>query len=193
MVTYSSSAVLQVKENDKAGIHPGAILVLLAGALALAFCGFIYWRTIDYQNKTVALGPQIEQNKRELSNLDVIAKELTYFDSGATHLHQIFDNQIRWEDVLANIEKRLYKKMVITSLQITEQKNLQISGYTSNYNEYAKIYASLTSSTAQQYFTNVKPVTITKSAVRGAAGEVKGEQINFSFNITLTSEVYTKK
>jgi hypothetical protein len=168
----------------------GVYLVILAGIIAMSFGGYYYWKTqqIILEQKSAQI--QIEEKERRLSDLQPTAIELNSYNTLAKELHNLFDNQVDWNVGFFNIEQRLYKKMVITSLQVTSQNILTFSGSTTDYGEYAKIYASLTDSTAKKYFSKTKPVSLGKiESKEGQSATTKDGSVTFTFSLTMVPSI----
>jgi Tfp pilus assembly protein PilN len=147
----------------KPAINPGIYLGFVAAIISLGFAAYFYYQTVQVHAKDLQLQKSIQEQKTALQKLSPVADELTAYDLQGKQLHIIFDTQKRWEVILGRIEKRLYKNMAVTSMQITDQGQLTLSGTTPSYEEYAKMYSAFTSAEAKKYFLRVKPTTISKS------------------------------
>jgi hypothetical protein len=100
--------------------------------------------------------------------------------------------------VLGAFQGRLYKNMALTSLQINDQGVASLSGYTTGYQDYARIYSSFTDNAASAYFTDVKPGPISQAAQKDDASGGQGStgsdgipagNIQFSFTMKLTPKL----
>lgn len=181
---YSEPTIMSMHRVNRVSL--GVYLVILAGIIAMGFGGYYYWNTqqIILEQKSAQL--KIEVKERRLGELQPTAIELNSYNTLAKELHNLFDNQVDWNVGFFNLEQRLYKKMVITSLQVTSQNILTFSGQTSDYGEYAKIYASLTDATAKKYFSKTKPVSLGKiESKEGQSATATVGSITFTFSLTM--------
>ena len=151
----------------------------------MAFAGFFYWESASAKAKDATTKREVAKNQQDLDALHDTVTQLTSYGVLAEQFHALFDNQKDWDAVLAQIEKRLYKNMAVTSLQGTSAGALTISGTTSDYANYAKIYHSFTDPEASVYFTAVRPVSVAKVDKQDDKGNVSSSVINFSFSMNL--------
>lgn len=181
MSTYADPTIVSISQNPK--VQPGAALVLLAGILAVLVGGAFYAQTVVLNNKKKNTDQLIIQDKQKLEELKTVAADLNSYSSLARNLHSLFDNQQRWAAVLGSLQQHLYKKMKVTSLNAKDTGSIEMTGVTADFTQYANILTSLTDASASQYFSAVKPVSVTK------VDKVGGSEINFSFTLTIAPSV----
>ena len=190
MATYSDpTQPISMDKEGKASL--ASVFVLLAGILAVLLALFLYWQTVSSLAEDKSVQKEIAVNQQKLAALQTTANELSSYDKLAKQLHTLFDNQKDWDVVLGRIQTRLYKRMAVTSLQATDQGVFTFAGITTDYSEYAKIYASLTDAEAGKYFTKVKPVSVAK--VETKDGNSTKTSINFAFSMSLQPSVMDTK
>lgn len=183
MTTYTDPTVVAVGQPTK--VQPAAFIALFAGIIAVAYGGFVYWKTLDYQNQKTTVEQEIVQHKGELDSLQPVATNLSELSTQAQGLHTIFDNQIRWEAVLGKIQDRLYKNMTVTALQVNSDGTATLSGTTSDYTNYAKIFRSLTDAEAQKTFSQAQPTAISRTETKEGVPNL----VVFSFSLTLNPDL----
>ncbi len=183
MATYTDPTTI-IPTGGPKKIELGALLGLVAGVIAVLTAVLFFYANYTAKNEATSVESDIATVKTEVSALDKVSQSVQQITSEAVNLHTIFDNQVRWETVVNNIQKHLYKGMAITSFQLSDSSTFTFKGYTPSYIDYAKIYRSLTDAEGQKYFTNVRP-----SAVEKTKGTDGSEVVSFVFTATLTPEI----
>jgi hypothetical protein len=195
VATYSDPTVISIDSSSKFQIGP--FLVLIAGLLALAGAGFMYYKNTQVETEDAQIVTNITQYQSQLTSLQRVVADLTVYQNYDSDLHQLFDTQHHFRAVLQAIEPHLYKQMKVTSMQLTDQNTLTFTGVTHTYTDYAKIYASLTDPANKKYFKSVKPSSISKVDMfttdkTGAKVPIPGQyEVNFSFALSLDPSVAT--
>ncbi|MBU6389572.1 hypothetical protein KGQ71_03580, partial [Patescibacteria group bacterium] len=201
MAEYADPTVMGIGEGE--GVKPIAILILVAGILSVALAGFFWWQKSSVDNKTTAINQTIASQQAQIKALQPTINDLNTYNTAAADLHTVFDNQLRYEDILNALQSHLYKGMKVTALQIgvpttssanggatasaattgTVLPSVTLTGATSDFNRYAQIYASLTDQNAQSYFQGTQPLTLTQTKT------ASGSEVDFSFKFTLTDKI----
>lgn len=183
LATYSDPTIVQL--SDKPRVFIGAWLFLAAGIVSVLGAGWFFFQTNRTQARTADLTVEIAKNETTLKGLEPTAVALTELDKTAQNLHYLFDGQKRWEAVLGTVEQRLYKNMVVTSLQFSDKGDVTFTANTPDYLDYAKIFRTLTDADGQKYFSVARP-----TAIRKVEDEKKGtSEIQFSFTLVLQKQV----
>ena len=172
-LTVSSTAAI-----IPARVTIGQILVLVAGIVALLLAAFMYWQTLSLVSLAVVETAKDAEIKSKIGLLQPSISQLSDYNAVGNGLKQLFDTQKLWPASLANVEQHLYRHMALTNMQIDSKGTVTLSGTTPSYTDYAHIYSSLTDSSVSQYFTNVRPSAVSKSATTGV--------VTFSFTFTLS-------
>jgi Tfp pilus assembly protein PilN len=183
VTTYTDPTMVTVGQPNK--IQPASLIVLLAGIIAMLYGGFVYWKTLSLDTQKTAIQQQIADHNNQLTALQPVADNLSNLSIQAQGLHGIFDTQIRWENVLQKVQDRLYKNMSVTALQLSNDGSATLSGTTSDYSSYAKIFRSLTDADGQKIFAKAQPSTISRTEAKDGSQAV----VIFSFTLTLNSDL----
>lgn len=186
--TYTDPTV--VAPSLKASrIQSGAFIAVAAGIVAVLFSVFLLLQTQQTQRKISTVQQDIAQKQTELNALSDTKAKLETYDEKAKGLHILYDGQTEWKGVLAEIEKRLYHNMALSNFQLSDDGKFTFSGVTKDYVEYAKIYASLTSSEMNQHFVSVQPTSLSKAEKSGDPKAPASTDVMFSFDTTLSPTV----
>jgi Tfp pilus assembly protein PilN len=183
MAQYADPAGLHI--NQGSPVRAVSIFTLLAGIVAILFCGYAFWQVGHIKAQTEELQTAITQHENDIDQLKPVSDSLARYDTVATNLHALYDNQRRWPQALATVEARLYKNMKVTSLQVSDTGTFTLSGIAPNYTEYAKVFASLTSVESQKTIASLQVVSVGK-------GEKKdSSDVLFTFQGSLTNQALT--
>lgn len=183
MATYTDPTVVAVGKSNR--VQPAAVIALIAGIIAVAYGGFVFWQITQAKSEKTKIDENITSLKSQVDTLQPVATALDQLSKQAQGLHTIFDNQLRWETILGKIETRLYKNMTITGLQLNADGTATLAGTTATYTDYAKIYASFTDEQGQKTFSQARPIAITRTESQDG----KQSQVIFSFNLILNSDL----
>lgn len=163
----------------------GTWLVLIGGLLAVATAAYLFVAQLQAASQTKRLVSQEATQQQQLDSLKPVADELAADQALSQGLTTLFSQQKRWATVLDSFQRYLYKRIAVTSLTVDDTGKLTLSGNTPSYDDYAKLYASLTSAQVQPYVANVKALSTSKVGSDTAkAGEAAGS-VDFSFSMTL--------
>lgn len=185
MSTYSDPTVTSVNQSSRP--QPLSVLVFVAGLLAVALAAFFYWQTTSDNSDTTSSNTTLSQEQAQIASLKPVSDQLTQYSATAQSLHSLLDNQKNWPTILDTIAAHLYKHMAVTTLQLSDQGTVTLTGTTSDFTDYAAIFTSLTSPDVAPYFSAVKPTGVSKTAA-SQDGKTP-EQISFGFDITLNPAI----
>lgn len=180
MANYADPNNLSVTQPSK--IQPGAVLVLIAGIVAICFCVGTYLYTTAVKGSTETVSAAINESNQKLADLTPVSDSLTQYNAMSMSLTNLFTTQKHWESVLHVIEGRLYKNMKVTSLQLNDKGEVTLTGITPNYTEYANVYSSLISEHAKEDITNVQVISVSQP------NEQAEGAVTFSFKASLTNK-----
>jgi Tfp pilus assembly protein PilN len=159
----------------------GAVLCIVAGIISLVMATGFFIEQHAVQAKVASEKKVVAASQKQLDLLKPVAAEVSGYASLAVTLHGLFDKQIPWQTVLTTIESRLYKHMLVTNIQASDTSGITLSGFTTSYDDYAKITASLTDLQAQKYFKSVHVVSVSKVEANALTNQAAG--VNFTFLI----------
>ena len=177
MLSYNDPTLPTLTPGKGGGLALGTWLSLVAGVLALGIGGYLYWQTVQVQAANRTLTNSIAETNRQVAQLETYAVQAEAYKKTATDLHLLFDGQKRWPSVLSALEERLYRRMAITTIQIADTGVVTMSGTTPTYDDYAKLYASLTDATAKAWCADVKPVSVAKPVAKAGERPVSTDEI----------------
>jgi hypothetical protein len=185
--------VVSVHKPSKTISNLGGILTIAAGAISVLFAGFFYLQNINLQNQNNKLNQKIASNNQVIDSLKSVTSELTTYQTEAKDLHLIFDNQIRWENVLTSIENKMYKNMYLSSFQIDNTGKFSFNGVTPDYKNYAYVYASMYSPLVSDVIQNVVPTSLQKVSKTDQSGKALASEIDFGFTASIPTSVLLPK
>lgn len=152
------------------------LLVLIAGLLMSAFAGLLFFMTMTAQNATAVTQQQITVAQSSRNSLNYVVLDATTYNLLGDNLKKLFDSQKLWSATLTGLEKNIYRHLAVTSLQFDDKGTMTLSGITTSYSDYAKIYSSFIDPSVSAVFQNVVPSAVTK--------DDKGN-ISFTFTMIL--------
>jgi len=178
--------------SASAAVTPASWILALGAIVALGFAGYFYYQSSQAVSQAASSAAAISQSKQQLAKLSQVAEHISFVDSEGKKLSSLFDAQKRWETVLDNVQARLYRSTIITSIDLSKTGSVNLSGVTDGFTSYGQLYSSLTDPSLQPYLTAVRPVSVTKQ--KNDAGQYPGlpaEVVGFSFSMSLTPAAYS--
>ena len=154
----------------------GPYLTLVGGVLMAAFAAFLFFRTTVAQQKTADTQVQITKAQTTRNSVNTVVTDAVTYNQLGDSLKKLFDGQKLWSATLTNLERNLYRHLAVTSLQFDDKGTMTLSGTTTSYTDYAKIYSSFTDPSVSNVFQNVIPSAVNKDDKGG---------ITFTFTMTL--------
>ena len=149
-------------------------LVLIAGLILSVFAGILYVKTVAAQNATTVAQQQLTSTQTDRDALNPVVFEAVTYNMLGDNLKKLFDSQKLWSATLTGLEKNLYRHLAVTNLQFDDKGTMTLSGTTTSYTDYAKIYSSFTDPSVASIFQNVTPAAV-----------VKDDKGNVSFTFTM--------
>jgi len=189
---YADPINASLKVNARPGtVSLGTWLITVTALLSVVFSAMFWLESHAAVTQTESTNASISQVKLQLQNLQPVAQELSARNVESNNLLTLFGSQKKWEVALGNIEKHLYKRTLVTSLDLNQNGSVNLSGVTDSYESYAKLYASLTEDSAAPYFVNVKPVAMAKVDNKdGIYVGLPAQAISFTFSLSLTPAMF---
>lgn len=185
--------VVSVHKPSKTINNLGGLLTVAAGVISVLFAGFFYFQNINLQNQNNKLNQQITSYNQSIDSLKSVTSQLSAYQTEAKDLHLIFDNQIRWENVLSTVEMKMYKGMYLSSFEIDNTGKFSFNGVTPDYDHYAFVYASMYSPLVSNVIQNVVPTSLQKVTKSDQNGHAISSEIDFGFAASIPSTVLLPK
>lgn len=183
MANYTDPTVVSIAQSST--VQKGAIVALVGGILSLFIPAGFWLQIHTLQQDTTQSQKDLVTAQAELTGLSPVVDNLNKYNAQATGLHALFDNQRDWKAVLTSLDAYLYKPMMVSSLSITDQGAVALTGNVADYKAYAHLYTSLTDPSLSGYITALQVGSVTKTA----ATDGKKSEVDFSLTFTLGSNL----
>jgi hypothetical protein len=184
VATYSDPTTIIPTGNPKA-VELGPLLAIVAAVISVISVGFMFYMSYSTNAAVTTENQVVAKKQADLTKLKTVSDQATTYSTQATALHTIFDNQIRWNTAIVNLQTHLYKNMALTSLQLDDGANFSMKGYAPDYVSYAKLYRSLTDAEGAKYYINVKPVSVQKVTDKDTGVTT----VQFTISMKLTKDI----